>query len=489
MKFLKLSSMDKKIILGVVFCYIILGFLDIVLAVGATLIIFLTAITFLIFQKLGFKNKTIYNLFLISLLIHLAAILFVYYASFQPFSGGAGDFSTYDYLGREISQRLNQGNFSLQGLPFENHYSIIIGYIYALLLPEMLIGQMLNAWIIALLAVFVYLIVLEMKGSEKEGFLAGLIVSIYPSLLFFGSLLGKDAWVALLSTIAMFLVLKLIKAFSWKQFLIFYIILAALMNLRVYIGCAVLFTFIAGWVVFSNLNLKKRLVYVFIMIIALGFLPQISAGQGYYGINFFKEFLSRKTITYYRELIAIPNPKISPVTGFPIYDEPPVVESPMSEELPVNEEPPAIEDKSVTKRGRGSAVMVETGFENPFTFLKNSFISFIYASIGPFPWQLRYLRHLFILPEIILLYFSLFFIIKGIKKPLRSHAITLLFFSLISLAGLSIFIANFGITTRIRIPAFISLFCLVPFGINWFSNNKIIKTLSKSLDALMKIQI
>lgn len=487
MKFLKLSSKDKKIILGIIFCYIILGLLDIVLAAGAALVVFLTAITFLILQKIGFKNKTIYILFLISFLIHLAAILFVYYANFQPFSGGAGDFSTYDYLGREISQRLNQGNFSLQGLAFENHYSIIIGYIYALLMPEMLIGQMLNAWIIALLAIFVYLIVLEMKGSEKQGFLSGLIVSIYPSLLFFGSLLGKDAWVALLSTITLFLILKLIRSFSWKQFLIFYIILAALMNLRIYIGCAVLFTFIVCWPIFSNLNLKKRLIYVFIMIVALGFLPQVSAGQGYYGVNFFREFLSRKTITYYRELIAIPNPKISPITGFPIYDEPSATESSIVEEPPVIEEPSVAEEQPATKRGRGSAVMVETGFENPFIFLKNSFISFIYASIGPFPWQLRYLRHLFILPEIIILYFSLFFIIKGIKKPLKSHTITLLFFSLISLAGLSIFIANFGITTRIRIPAFISLFCLVPFGINWFSNNKIIKILSKSLDALMKI--
>ncbi|MEK7080243.1 MAG: hypothetical protein AAB925_00205, partial [Patescibacteria group bacterium] len=149
--------------------------------------------------------------------------------------------------------------------------------------------------------------------------------------------------------------------------------------------------------------------------------------------------------------------------------------------------PSGFTDNPITKRGRGSNITVETGFDNPFTFLRNSLISFIYASLGPFPWQIRYLRQVLVLPELILWYFALFFVIKGIRRPIRSHTFVLLIFSLVVFGALSLYICNFGITTRIRIPAFISLFCLAPFGINWASDNKIIKFFSRSLDGLMKI--
>jgi len=473
------SNLKEKIFLiavAILLSAAIIGLFDRPLAVGIIFIAFLAGITFLIFNKIGLGVKVIFTLFLIALLIHLAAVLFIYYADFQPFSGSRGDYSEYDALAREIAQRVQQGNLSLQGINYGHFYPVIIGYIYALTLPEILIGQMFNAWLAALLVIFVYLIVIEIGGSEKQGFFAGLIVSIYPSLLFFGSLLLKDALVALLYSIVLLLILKLLKLFSWRRFLIFYIFLGTLMHFRSYIGFAALLTFIISWFIFSNLKIKKRLIYGVIIVVILGFLPNISggegSGQGYYGINFMRIYISRNTITYYRELLSIPNPKISPITGFPTYDELSTDEL-SADEPSASEEPPASTDKPVTKRGRGSVVTVETGFENPFIFLKNSLISFIYASLGPFLWQMRYLRHLFVLPELILWYFALFFIIKGIKKPIRSHTFTLLIFSLIVFGVLSLFLCDFGITTRIRIPAFISLFCLAPFGFERLKNIKI----------------
>ncbi|MEK7658901.1 MAG: hypothetical protein AAB352_03505 [Patescibacteria group bacterium] len=472
------SPVLSTLIISCLFLFLISLF-DRVLAIGAIFIVFLTAITFFIFKKIGYKTKAIYILFLAVLFIQLVAVLFFYYAHFQPFSGGAGDFSTYNSLGQEISERISRGNFSLQGLDIENHYFVIVGYIYALIMPGMLIGQMFNSFLIALLAVFVYLIVMQIGGSEKQGFFAGLMAGIYPSLIFFGGLLGKDALVALLCSIILLLIIKLLKIFSWGNFIFFYIILGALMNLRVYIGFALILTFIASWLLFSSLNFKKRFLSAFLLIIILGFLPQIFSGQGYYGINFLKAFINVKSITYYREKISIPNPKISPTTGFPVYDETPSnIETPASTKPSVVVETPAPEKPStttepVTKRGRGSSIEVETGFDNPFKFLKNSVISFIYTSFGPFPWQMRYLRHLLILPEVVLWYFALFFAIKGIKNLKPAYTFILFFFSFLVLASLSVYLANFGITTRIRIPAFISIFCLAPFGFEKLKNIKI----------------
>ncbi|MEK7540621.1 MAG: hypothetical protein AAB529_00045 [Patescibacteria group bacterium] len=489
----------------------IVSLFDKTLAMGIIFIVFLTSVVFSIFKKIGFKTKTIYTLFLIALLIHLGTVFFIHYIGFQPFSGSAGDYSEYDVIARQISERIRQGNFSVQGLDVGHNYPVILGYIYILTLPQALIGQMFNAWLIALLVVFVYLIVMEIGGLKKEAFLAGLIVSIYPSLLFFGSLLLKDALVALSFSIVLLLILKLLKAFSWPKFIIFYVALSALFHFRLYIACAAVLTFIACWFLFSNLKIKKRLIYGVIIIALLGFLPNISGGTsngaGYFGINFMKAFLNQKMITYYREFLAVANPEIPPAVESPVTVEPSAAAKPSVATKPpatvkpsatvessvtvkptatAEPKPSGFTDNPITKRGRGSNVIVKTGFGNPFIFLKNSLISFIYASLGPFPWQMRYLRHFLILPETILLYFSIFFIIKGIKKPIKSLAFTLLFFSILLLAVLSVFIANFGITTRIRVPAFISLFALAPFGINWTSNNKITKFLSKRLDILIK---
>ncbi|GAH90208.1 unnamed protein product, partial [marine sediment metagenome] len=91
---------SKKFLIGIILFIIVIGiiaFFNTALAVGIILIGFLTLITFLILSKIGVKSKTLYILFLITLLIHLGAVLFIYYADFQPFSGGHGDYTKYNY--------------------------------------------------------------------------------------------------------------------------------------------------------------------------------------------------------------------------------------------------------------------------------------------------------------------------------------------------------------------------------------------------------
>lgn len=399
------------------------------------------------------KNKTLCLLFLIALLIHMAAVLFIYYADFQPFSGGRGDYTTYNLTAQEVSTRVGQGNFSLEGLSFSHYYPIIVGYIYALTVPNMLAGQLFNALLAALSVIFVYLIVIEIGGSKKQGFFVGMVVSVYPSFLFYTSLLVKDALVVLLCLIGLLLILKLIQGFSWKRFLIFYIILGSLIHFRFYVGYALLLCFIISWIFFSNLKVKKRLACAVIIIFVLGFLPQIAAGKGYYGTKFLKQYLNPETITYFREVVYLP----------------PEAKSQPSEEVSTPEE--------VLTPGQQSTIVVEAGFENPFTFLRNSLISFTYSLFGPFPWQMKHLKHLFVLPEMIAWYFLFFFAIKGIVKSIRRYRVILplVIFSLILLSVLALFINNFGIITRIRIPAFISLVCLAPFGFKRFLKDNNIK--------------
>ncbi|MBU4204642.1 hypothetical protein KKH26_00455 [Patescibacteria group bacterium] len=316
------SNLKEKIFLitiAILLSAAIIGLFDRTLAVGIIFIALLTGITFLVFKKIGFRTKTIFALFLIALSVYLGAVLFVYYAHFQPFSGGFGDYTEYDSLARDIVQRVHHGDFSLQGIGYETFYTVVIAYIYALILPEPLIGQMFNAWLVALLVIFVYLIVLEMGGSKKEGFFAGLMVSIYPSLLFFGSLLGKDAFAVLLFSITLFLILKVLKKFSWIKFLTLYISLIAITNVRIYVSCALILTFIICWFIFSGIKIKRRLIYGLVMIFLLGFLFNISGGQGvgagYYGIRnrnklsiIINHFAIKKELHKINPIISRPNP-------------------------------------------------------------------------------------------------------------------------------------------------------------------------------------
>ena len=434
----------KKVILGIIAVLLLTFFFNLsdnALAIGIFLIVFLSAITFLLLIKVGMKDRTLFSLFLIALFIHLIAVLFIHYAHIQPFgSGSGGDYILYQQQAQEIAQRIHRADFSLQGLGIGHYFPVIIGYIYALTLPEMIIGQLFNVWLTGISVILVYLMVREIGGSKNWAFLTGLIVSIYPSYLFYGSLLLKDGLVVLLALSGLMLSLKLIKNFSLRNFIIFFIILTGLIYFRFYIGCVLLFTFIFCWLMLGKLNLKKKLIYGAVIVFLLGFSPQIS-GYGYYGIYTIEKYLNPQTITYYRETAYVP-----PVQSSPTEAQPP---------------PPG---------GMGSSLVVKLEFDNPLKFVGNYLKSFVYVLLGPLPWQMKYPRHFLALFETIPWYILLFFIIKGIVASIKSYrtAIPLIIFSLGVFVILALFLNNFGVVTRIRIPAFISLLCLIPLGFTNF---------------------
>jgi len=441
-----LLAYKRKIVLIGLIGFTLIAVLDKTLAVGLAFLIFLCLITFLILWKTGIKDKKLYLALLIILIIHLGVALFIYYTDFRPFGEGAGDYDLYNKNGIEIAKRFSQGNFSLQGLRLSHYYSVFIGFIYIFTLPDMLVGQMFSVWLTLLTVIFTYLIVLEISNSKKWAFLMSLIICFYPSYVYFGSLLLKDTIVIPFVLIALFFSLKLINKLSFKYLLIFYVFLTILTHLRFYIGYAVLFSFIISWFLISNFGFKKRIIYGIAFIIILGFSPQF-LGYGYYGIKTLNHYINIPTITSYREVVYAPS-------------------SVHTEKKP---------DSSVS--GVGSSFLVETGFENPPHFVLNYFKSFIYSLLGPFPWQIRYLRQSLSLLETIPWYFLIlvffFSLIKSVKQKgliifkKYKPAIPFLIFTLLSFGALSLFITNFGIILRIRIPNLMALLCIFPLSINY----------------------
>jgi 4-amino-4-deoxy-L-arabinose transferase-like glycosyltransferase len=431
---------------------IIIAFFDRALALGLIVLSFLMVITFFVLSKLGLRNKTLFRLLIIALIIHLGVVLFIYYFDFQPLSQGVGGFRNCNLIAQSLAKNFRQGNFSFQGVPFyENnyvpydHYGLIIGLVYTFTSPEMLIGQIFGVWLAVLATIFVYLIIRELGASRKWAFLIGLIVNFYPSYLFYSSLLLKDGLVVVLALAGLLFSLKLIKNFSWRYFLIFYLISGLLIHFRIYIGYALFFTFIVSWALLSRLKpLKKKLGYLIVIIVVLGFLPQISAAdQGFYGINTFKKFFSEETIAYYQEEAYFP--KVAPIPK-------------ETSSLGLTEKEILERDKSIAPIGYDSSWKREDGKEWKY---------FTYILFGPFPWQLKKPIHYLSLFEMIPWYILFLFVIKGIYQSIKDRkrlVLPLILFSLLVLIPITIFISNFGIITRIRVPAFIALLSLIPLG-------------------------
>lgn len=386
------------------------------------------------------KEHKLLSLFLIVFVLHVVAVLIIYFNNVSSFfSGGTGDYMIYSRSATVVSEQFRHGNFSIKEIQslypdiYLNHfYPIILAVVYGIFGPHIIIGELLNAVFCALISVFAYLIVIKLGGSWKWAFAVGIITAVYPSLILNGSLLLKDALQICLTMVALLLAIKLIQNFNIRDFLIFYVLLFPLTNLRFYCGYAVMLAFGICWVFFAkSADIKKRIIYAIVIAMLFGIVPMFSMGHGYFGLDGLKCFLDKDTVTDYRH---------------------------------------AISSEGGNNSGSGSDIGLKISFNNPIDLVTSYLTGFLYILLGPFVWQLRYARHFLTLFEMIPWYFMLYFIMKGIIKCIREkkyQSYILVVFTIVFLAALAIFdSSNFGLFMRIRIPAFIALLCFLPFGVN-----------------------
>jgi len=428
---------------------ILVAFFDRTLVIGLIFLAFLFTITYLILEKLKIGGRKLFWLLVIVFIIHLIATIAFYYFDFQPFSGGIGGYKNTHIIASELSSNFRSGNFSFENIPFYQDgkypyrfYSLLIGMIYTFTVPEIIIGGLFQVWLAILATIFIYLIIKKLKGSDKVAFWLGLIVNFYPSYLFYGTVLQKDALVTPLILMGLLFCLKLIEKFSWKSFLVLYLSLILLFNFRFYVAYALSLSFLISWILLSSIGIKKRLVYAAFMIILIGLLPQVIHGHGFFGIDLFQGAFTTQNISFYQEKAYV---------------------SPTSEIIPTSSSDSGSSDGFSSTWERKSVSFRES----PAGFVENYSKGFSYILLGPFPWQMNKTVHYFALLETVPWYILLLFILNAFYQSIKRHkklAIPLILFAVITLGVVSVFINNYGIVTRIRIPAFISLICLIPLG-------------------------
>jgi len=395
--------------------------LDNALALSIVLLIFLSLVTFFLLHFQRFKERNLYQLFLIVILIHFGLVLFLHYTQFYPFGGGRDDLF-YHQTAVQITERFKEGNFSLSGIDIPHWYPVFLGALYSITLPDMLIGKSICCiWLAGISAVLTYLIVREIGCSKKWAFITGLFLSsAYSSYLFYGSLLLKDTLIVPLVLFGLLLIIRLLSSFNWKNFIIFIIVFGVLITLRFYTGVVLLFTFILSYFFVSKTRISKKIIYSIIIILVLGFAAQF-LGYGFLGINQIKNLMSPESIASFRE------------TGY--------------------------------SHGE-SATHIEADFNGPLSFLKYYIPSFLNALFAPFPWQMRSFTYIFSFIEIIPWYFIFFFALKGFKNNFHfnKRILPLFIFGFGLIAAVALFSDNLGANMRLRMAAFFSFGCLAPLG-------------------------
>lgn len=394
---------------------------DEALGVHLALLGCLYAATVLVMRRLGLNERNLHSLFLLTVAIRFGIVIFLHYSQIYPFGGERDDWF-YHRIGVALAERFRQGNFWLGGLGEFPWYPVFLGGLYAVTVPEMLVGKATVVWLAGISAILLYSIMRALGGSEKRAFVVGFLgCNFYPSYVFYGSLLRKDTLVIPLALSGILIIVKLVAHFRWRMFFLFMVVSGLLMTLRIYAGFVLALALFLSWLLASwRSRPGQTIVYGLVMVLVWGCAAKVM-GYGFMGIRATRKLLNPEFISHFRE--------------------------------------------SQYSIG-GSAAQVESDFSSPQGFVGYYSRSFVNVLLGPLPWQIRETTHLFSLLEVIPWYFCLFLIIRGAgRASVLKVSIPALIYGIGLIGCIALFSDNLGANTGLRMSAFLVLVCLVPFGL------------------------
>ncbi|MBM3206358.1 MAG: hypothetical protein FJZ43_01930 [Candidatus Staskawiczbacteria bacterium] len=503
---------------GLAVCFIVLGFFNLALVLAIGFVFILLIILFSLLFYLNIRDKNVYIVALVVFLIHMvfAMVFYVlnYHTSIRIFGGGA-DFDLYQNNAIEFANRLRHGIFSVEGLYLRHYFAIIMGFIYFITIPDPVVGQMFTVFTSVCSAVLLYLLIVEIGGSRKWAYWITIISSFYASYAIFGSVLLKEIFVIPLILLSLLILIKLFKKFSLVYFIWLFIVITAIIHFRFYIGFALMFTFVICCFLISKMSLRNKVG----LSIIIGLAPAIM-GFGYFGWIPINQYLALDQIRILRDVIYAP---VSPEDAQKLIDEKNEVNqnndktAGFSEEVKkdsnkkvdflsegfsedtnttvdffkerkkANAEFKTLEGRPLTPEeiaktsGTSSSFSVKSETNNPFMFLVNYGISFLYSFFGPFPWQIKEARQISAFAEVIPWWVIFVSILYGVYKSIQNegvkkfwgkymYALPMVIFGIISIGVISLFINNYGIIMRIRIPVLLSFLAILSFNPIFFED-------------------
>ncbi|HZX50256.1 MAG TPA: hypothetical protein VFE94_03920 [Candidatus Paceibacterota bacterium] len=440
--------------------------------------------TWFLLGRYAKKHPYAKRIFLFALCVHAVAAFGIYYTEFYPF--GMGDQERYQTAAELVASDFRAGVFSLDRISSHLYitsaahwYPVVLGSVYAVSVPDRLVGMVLNAWIAALSILIVFFLALEISKSSRGAFWAGVVASLYPAHVYFGSLLLKDATVVLLALAGLLFAVKIMQRFSPRYVIAFGIALALLFHFRFYIGVALLYAFSFSWPFIRGFTWKQKVQYGTFTLLSLGLIPSF-LGYGYYALDIVAHYTRIDQIELYRESAYIfensPDVQVGENQGQGVEGSTIVVEEEVAGSKPEAAGLASVqgEEQSAPKGAGGSTVIVKVG-DGPLSFIRNYLVSLSFVSLGPFPWHFSLPQHYFAFVEVIPWWILLFFIVLGVRKRWREWQVflPLLLFALGTLVMLALLIDNFGIYMRLRMPVFLVLLAFLAVPLSRMSKNQL----------------
>ena len=365
------------------------------------------------------ESEFLTNLFLAALLARLlfGTILHVY--DWRSFFGGDAD--TYDIYGNWLMNiwfGLNndiaiKANNSGWGMPY------LVAAIYSVVGRNIFAAQCFCGVVGAATAPLVYNCAYQIFGNRRVGKISALLVAFYPAFIIWSGQLLKDGLIVFLLVLTITMILQLQKKFSYPGVIVVILALFGILSLRFYIFYMVAVAAVGSFVIGLSSSVQSILTKIFILAI-IGF------GLTYLGVLRNAE----KDIDQYTNLERIQQSRA---------------------------------DLARAGSGFGQDIDVSTT-EGAISAIP---IGFVYLMFAPFPWQMNSLTQLMTLPDMLIWWGMMIFLVRGliysIKHRLR-NSIAVLMFSLMLTIAYCVFQGNVGMAYRQRTQIQVFLFMFGAVG-------------------------
>ena len=394
----------------------------------AAAIVLLSSLVVVFIIRRQFKEDAdfLIQLFLIALLARLTFGLVVHFFDLRGFFGG--DSKTYDLVGQRLVEMWYGYNFVTNDDISQKIYAsdsgwgmyYLVGAIYSIFGRNILAAQSFCAVIGAATVPMVYTCAHKIFNNMRVGKISALLVALYPAFIIWSGQLLKDGLVIFLLVLVMTLVLRLQEKFRFFDIVLLGFSLFGIISLRFYIFYMVALAIVGAFVIGTS-NSGQAVGRRIAALVLMGF------GLTYFGVT----RNSGSEVEEYANLERIQRSRADLATR--------------------------------AESGYGGDLDVSTT-EGAFAALP---VGLTYLLLAPFPWQMTNWRQAITLPEVLLWWASIPFLLSGLWYTIRNRlrsSIPILVFSLMLTLAYSIFLGNIGTAYRQRTQIQVFLFMFIAVG-------------------------
>jgi hypothetical protein len=166
------------------------------------------------------EDRSLFWLLFAALLVKLAGALTFHFVAYDLY-GGVADAATYHEGGLEIAKQLRAGDYDLDLDPLAgvNFIKLVAGILYTIIGSTKFGGYLFFSWL-GFIGLFLFYRAFTIAVSEGRARTYARFVFFLPSLAFWPSSIGKEAWMMLALGVAAFGAAQLLSGNTWRGLLV-----------------------------------------------------------------------------------------------------------------------------------------------------------------------------------------------------------------------------------------------------------------------------